>query len=182
MRSLLLALLIAAPAPALAQVAPHDPYAGRPPSPADVAAWHRARDDARRAGADARAEFARRQELEARLTALELQAARQDDAQARRDEIRRDAGRVDAPAPGDRQALEARVTVRELQAARQPAVAAPRGQPPLRYSGARTPSGYGEAGPRLSPETRRALDESAARQDGIRDRISEIDAWLEAPR
>lgn len=123
MRSLLLALLIAAPVPTLAQVPPPAPYAGQIPGPADVAAWHRYREDARRAGADARAAYARQQDLEARLTILELQAARQapvgypdtrpqlspepqralDASAARRhDETRRQVGEIDAWLEGPR--------------------------------------------------------------------------------
>ena len=123
MRSLILALLIAAPAPALAQIAPPVPYAGQIPGPADVAAWHRYREDARRAGADARAAYARQQDLEARLTILELQAARQppvaypdarphlspealralnESAAARHEDSRRQVGKIDAWLDGPR--------------------------------------------------------------------------------
>lgn len=123
MRSLLLALLIAAPAPALAQVPPPVPQAGQIPGPADIAAWHRYRDDTRRAESDIRAAYARQQDLEARLTVLELQAARQaptvypearphlspeaqralNEADARRhDASRRQVGEIDAWLDGPR--------------------------------------------------------------------------------
>ena len=107
----------------LAQVPPPSPQAGQIPGPADIAAWHRYREDARRAGADAREAFARQQDLEARLTVLELQAARQapvyypdarpqlspeaqralDESSARRhDESRRQVGEIDAWLEGPR--------------------------------------------------------------------------------